>query len=731
MHSTHNTRIALATLTLPATLLLLTLGGCRRELEMEILADRTETLEVRMEGEEDLSRSSVSTSTGAMAWTSGDQVFVQTNLDGQTCSVDISRSTISVPLAEGEVRQGYAMYPAGNSYNWTQNESSLSVTYPNSYDIKDALNSENVPIPMVAVNSPGSNTLTFRHVGGLFRITATVPMGTARVLITTPGGYIKGVATVTNPGAANATATISSGYDTVMFDVHDTGLSSSQAITLNLPVPCGTFSGLTLIAFDKNDHQIGSYSDATSRTVTHAKGWKVSCVVAGDRLEITPSSAIIYTTDTRQLSASFWDVSGTLITNVPVTWSRLTGGSATVSSSGLVTATNNMGTTRVQAAVSYGGKNYTASCDVEVRGLNNAVLVDPPVDTQLYPWVVSIEVGVIKTSSFEVYDNANQEITSGYTISWVSSNPSVVAIDHNPYSSTVGRIRGVSAGQATITATISYKGRSIQRDVTVVVTDPVSPTEYYFSVSEDCQVVFSPGNLQYNPSYDEYRFAPHQYVFIGYDNVWIREDVDGWLDLFGWATSGYSYCYPFMIADDWAFGPPLEDGDWTEYNDEWDWGYENAIGDDGPRTWRTLTIEEWQYLFFNRGEKWGWATVNGVCGLILLPDEMFVDPGTNYDGEPFYWAGLAQSYEGNVYDGEGWLAMESAGAIFLPAAGWRNADYLYVNASSDGFYWSSSAFGLEGAYSVDFGDGWFDFNDCNTKRRSFGLSVRLVRDYYE
>jgi hypothetical protein len=62
-----------------------------------------------------------------------------------------------------------------------------------------------------------------------------------------------------------------------------------------------------------------------------------------------------------------------------------------------------------------------------------------------------------------------------------------------------------------------------------------------FSVSEGKQVLFSKGNLQYQATTKTWRFAEHQYDVIGKDNEKISETYSGWIDLFGWATSGYDH----------------------------------------------------------------------------------------------------------------------------------------------------------------------------------------------
>ena len=57
-----------------------------------------------------------------------------------------------------------------------------------------------------------------------------------------------------------------------------------------------------------------------------------------------------------------------------------------------------------------------------------------------------------------------------------------------------------------------------------------------FSVSATQRVYFSQGNLQYQASTDTWRFAEHQYDYVGSDNRSISSTYSGWIDLFGWGT---------------------------------------------------------------------------------------------------------------------------------------------------------------------------------------------------
>lgn len=72
-----------------------------------------------------------------------------------------------------------------------------------------------------------------------------------------------------------------------------------------------------------------------------------------------------------------------------------------------------------------------------------------------------------------------------------------------------------------------------------------------FKVSADKEVVFARGNLQYSTQGEHacadgttqkgtWRIADNQYDFIGDANANIAEDYTGYIDLFGWGTSGWS-----------------------------------------------------------------------------------------------------------------------------------------------------------------------------------------------
>ena len=245
------------------------------------------------------------------------------------------------------------------------------------------------------------------------------------------------------------------------------------------------------------------------------------------------------------------------------------------------------------------------------------------------------------------------------------------------------------------------------------------------------QVWFSQGNLQYQASSNTWRFATNQYDYIGSANSNISQTYSGWIDLFGWGTSGWNcgntYYRPWDSNNnnsDALYGPSGEHNLTGSYANS-DWGYYNAISNGGNAThqWRTLTQGEWDYVFntrsTNSGIRYAKAQVAGVNGVILLPDDWSTSyyslSNTNSSGA---------DYTSNVISSSNWTSsLQSHGAVFLPAAGGRRGASVY-DAGSYGHYWSSWYSGSSRAWLVYFGSR--NLYTSNYGRGS-GLSVRLVR----
>ena len=256
----------------------------------------------------------------------------------------------------------------------------------------------------------------------------------------------------------------------------------------------------------------------------------------------------------------------------------------------------------------------------------------------------------------------------------------------------------------------------------------------------------------------------------------ISSSYDGWIDLFSWATSGYHNSsdqynvnyYPYswsktVVNNDYniyGYGPSYNMPGYlqlTGVNANYDWGVYNNISNDGSfgtGAWRTMTANngEWDYLLYSRSA----STINGtanvryssaqinarfggrtntVTGFMVFPDTYTWPAEVAY--YPAEFNSLSSTFEnGHEWTEAEWSLLEKNGAIFLPAAGYRDVSSL-GNPTANypltlGNYWSVIRKPREGnfeyrhnSYLFVFGNG---YNMITAVVQWQGFSVRLVRN---
>ena len=345
----------------------------------------------------------------------------------------------------------------------------------------------------------------------------------------------------------------------------------------------------------------------------------------------------------------------------------------------------------------------------------------------------TINLGETKTLTATVApDNATDK-----TVSWSTSDEAVATV-------TDGVVTAVAAGTAVITATAN-DGSGVKATCSVTVL-PEGTLAGVFSVSATKKVQFSQGNLQAKiasfgsdvATASEWKFADNQYSRIGNEPGNTSFAVDTWVDLFCWvgeSASNDTYGLITFVSNSQA-----NHGNVAGESLKTDWG-KLAISNGGNAAnsgWRTLKSDEWTYLFNSRSA----STVNGTenarfakaklfgttYGVILFPDDYehpadITTPltGINATGNT--------SWSANQFTAAEWEKMESAGCVFLPAAGDRKGTSVN-NANLRGNYWSSSDGSNAGAACrmLFFATG---LNPASDGERYYGYSVRLVRDVTE
>ena len=332
------------------------------------------------------------------------------------------------------------------------------------------------------------------------------------------------------------------------------------------------------------------------------------------------------------------------------------------------------------------------------------------------------------------------------TVTWTSEDPAVASVSN-------GLVSILGEGTTIITATAN-DGSGVKATCTVTVKIPgLLAGKFTINASGD-QVRFSQGNLQaviagyittdpdhYTYTASSWKFAEHQWDYIGGSGGNSTFAVGSTVDLFGWVGASASYNSYGLCT--WNDASSILGSDFAKFygnNDseslKYDWGTV-AITNGGNTPfifgWRTLTGTEWGYLFKTRTAstvggtddgRYAKATVIGVAGIILFPDS-YTHPSDVT--APISVNTTNAAFTVNTYNADAWSKMEAAGCVFLPAAGNRSGTSINTN-NSYGQYWSSTPYADNYACQLNFSASSMLFPDDTATSRYYGNSVRLVYD---
>lgn len=266
-----------------------------------------------------------------------------------------------------------------------------------------------------------------------------------------------------------------------------------------------------------------------------------------------------------------------------------------------------------------------------------------------------------------------------------------------------------------------------------------------FDISPKQKVVFSQGNLQFRKWNEHktlegtakgtWRFAKNQYEFIG-EKIPNNLAWNGWVDLFGWGTSGWQGRDPWMTSgkdeDYWINGRmlPINSRVSCSFGD---WGIYNAISNGGnePGLWRTLNHNEMIYMMtHNKG--WTIGRVIGKWCILLFPDSFPLNQFPYI--KPLYTVSWKEENNGSLeffrYTADFFPQLEELGVVALPFSGYCFEGKIFEVGAS-GSVWLSSINGPteNGPYCPQ--DLYYTKSQvywAYSYKRSDCRSVRLVHD---
>ena len=230
-------------------------------------------------------RTAFNETTGKFAWTEGDELaFHLSNGTYTSAPIDPATSKVKLYLPVGVTRNNYAVYPASAVVDEAAEVGNMQVTLPSTYDISGNLETEFVPMPLIATNDAENKSLKFEHVGGLLQVNLDVPVGVKTATLSM-GKTITGTFNL-NDGTGNGVIEASEGPGSgITFILSEEGLTNNSIVKLLAPLPTGSYNVFkvsydTGYEFEKN---LSSNPWVFSRT----QGKKVS--IAEDSFEPEPN----------------------------------------------------------------------------------------------------------------------------------------------------------------------------------------------------------------------------------------------------------------------------------------------------------------------------------------------------------------------------------------------------------------------------------------------------------
>jgi len=303
---------------------LLTLLACNRESFAPLLAEQDsssveqESQTLTFQYPEHNTRTAYN-STGTFTWKPGDQIAIwDTQLNngsgGFQCvtlsASDITGNTARVNYTGGE-RGAVAIYPYNSEIEYSDDFLSSHdvhlgyVVYSSSdIDISDVVSGsglgnngrtyDDAILPMIALNDPSSNTISFHHTGFLYRITCNnVPSGTHQIKVSstaTLAGKLEYDLYINSSGSFKSLQYGGVKYNTATNINYilsaNTLTENTSGVVLNLPIPdceedgVNSIQNLALKAMDSSNNVLSVYFASDRTSISASQGYRITANLA-------------------------------------------------------------------------------------------------------------------------------------------------------------------------------------------------------------------------------------------------------------------------------------------------------------------------------------------------------------------------------------------------------------------------------------------------------------------
>ena len=407
----------------------------------------------------------------------------------------------------------------GRSFTWFT--SSASIASVTDSGVVSAVSPGNAVVSAVSEGVAGQASMSVMPPSPTPIATVTVAVNPSAVLIgqkavatatmedssgnTIVGRTVTWVSSNTNIATVAATGDVTAvGSGTAMIIASSEGKTDSSALNVSAPptIPVASVSvsptsatlqiggsqQLSVVTRDANNNvltgRVVTWGSANAAIATVSSSGLVRAVTAGSTtvtassegqtasaaitvalapvaaVTVSPATNTLQIGGTVQLSAVTRDAGNNVLSGRAITWSSSNAVVATVSTSGFVTAL-----TAGTATVTASSEGKTGSSTVTV---NPAPV--PVGSVSVTPTSATVQVGASVQLSAATLDANNNPLT-GRLITWSSSNPAVSSV------SSSGLVRGIAAGNATISALSETKTGTAAISVTAATPPPPGGVE--------------------------------------------------------------------------------------------------------------------------------------------------------------------------------------------------------------------------------------------------------------
>ena len=222
-------------------------------------------------------------------WSESDKIAVHVS-DGKYYTAELTSgegtndAEFTFECPEGKERDAFAVYPASivaaEATNYGQDGEVLDVTLPASYTLAE-VSGTTTPCPMIATNEPGSGW-EFKQLCGLLRLTVkNIPASTSYLTIGFNGKKVSGDFSIASPvpGTSEIQTTTTETDDIIT--ITDLGTDLAGEMVLNLPLPTGDYTDVTVTAYNSSDIAVLTLTNDFTYTAQRAHGRKVTTLMPG------------------------------------------------------------------------------------------------------------------------------------------------------------------------------------------------------------------------------------------------------------------------------------------------------------------------------------------------------------------------------------------------------------------------------------------------------------------